>query len=132
MRKKTSTSGHLEEEVYNDLARLLKGLDRKRTVLLTHIPPYGILDQVVKEYRKYGVGTYGKRAREGHIGSVGLKKAISRFKPALHIFGHIHECKGMFKNKTTFVNTGSAGEKGDVAEIYVDSGKIKVAFKRFK
>ncbi|KAL3463418.1 Ser/Thr protein phosphatase family protein [Aspergillus heterothallicus] len=49
-------------------------------ILLTHGPPYGILDQVF-----------------GSTDSVGCKhlyRAVERARPALHVFGHIHEGYG--------------------------------------
>ncbi|KAL2868871.1 40S ribosomal eS8 domain-containing protein [Aspergillus lucknowensis] len=49
-------------------------------VLLTHGPPYGILDRVV------GTGQ--------SIGCEHLYRAVERARPALHVFGHIHEGYG--------------------------------------
>ena len=54
-------------------------LPEKIDVLITHGPPYGILDQTHKG---------------DHVGSVGLMKAVQRIRPRLHIFGHIHEGHG--------------------------------------
>lgn len=48
-------------------------------VLITHGPPYGILDETL-----YKSG----------LGCVDLYKAIERVKPKVHIFGHIHYCGG--------------------------------------
>lgn len=49
-------------------------------ILVTHSPPYGILD---------------KTDRGQHVGSVYLKsQVIHVVKPKLHVFGHIHECGG--------------------------------------
>jgi Icc-related predicted phosphoesterase len=56
-----------EEKIYADLHKLFKELEGKEVILVTHVPPYGILDQVVKEYREYGIRTYGERARDGHM-----------------------------------------------------------------
>lgn len=46
-------------------------------ILLTHGPPYKILDQV--EFRKE------------HVGCEELLEAVKRVKPLVHAFGHIHE-----------------------------------------
>lgn len=52
-------------------------------ILITHTPPFGILDQVAKEY-------------SASVGNMDLRKALeTRIKPKLHVFGHIHEHGGM-------------------------------------
>lgn len=59
-------------------------------VLITHGPPYEILD----------------RTREGNVvGCPYLSEAIIRVRPKLHVFGHIHEGYGQVElNGTTFAN----------------------------
>jgi Icc-related predicted phosphoesterase len=49
-------------------------------VLITHGPPYGILDRVVRTGNPVGCRDLGKK--------------ILEIKPALHVFGHIHEGHG--------------------------------------
>ncbi|PLB55224.1 40S ribosomal protein S8e [Aspergillus steynii IBT 23096] len=49
-------------------------------VMLTHGPPYGILDQVVPGHES--------------VGCEHLYRAAERAKPRLHVFGHIHEGYG--------------------------------------
>ncbi|PWY95550.1 hypothetical protein BO94DRAFT_552442 [Aspergillus sclerotioniger CBS 115572] len=54
-------------------------------IMVTHGPPYGILDQVVP----------------GHV-SVGcehLYRAVKRARPRLHVFGHIHEGHGAVRKE---------------------------------
>lgn len=119
-----------EEEIYGGLEMLFEELRGERVILVTHAPPYRILDQVVGDYRKYGVGTYGERAKDGHIGSVGLKKIVDKFKPVLHVCGHIHESRGVFSGETTLVNTGSLGRYEEVVEISLNPGEIEVRFKK--
>ena len=59
-------------------------------ILVTHCPPFGILD--------------GNRYGEG-VGCDGLKKVISSIKPKYHIFGHIHEQYGTkVEGATTYIN----------------------------
>ena len=56
---------------------MFKKLKGKKVIFVTHAPPpYKILDQIVKKYRKYGVGTYGEKAKDGHIGSMPSKKLM--------------------------------------------------------
>ncbi len=62
-------------------------------ILITHSPPYGILDKVVRE----GHFTLSDPAQQlyEHVGSksiFGWLKYVGR--PQLHIFGHIHEAYG--------------------------------------
>lgn len=60
-------------------------LPEKVGFLLTHAPPQGILDN--------------------EMGCPILKKFVNKLKPDYHLFGHIHQAKGMWKNKdTVFVN----------------------------
>lgn len=119
-----------EDEIYTDLDMLFRQLKDKKLILVTHDPPYKILDQVVEEYREYGVGTYGERARNGHIGSVGLRKIVDRYKPMLHVCSHIHECKGVLVKETIFINNGSVGEDEEIAEVSIDSEGTTVIFRK--
>lgn len=52
-------------------------------LMLTHGPPMGILDQVV-------------RSRQS-VGCEFLRRAVERAKPRLHVFGHIHEGYGALR-----------------------------------
>jgi len=118
-----------EKEAYNDLEKLFKKLKGEKIIFVTHAPPYRILDLVVEDYRKYGALTYGKRAKDGHIGSMAFKKIDEIFKPILHVFGHIHESMGMIKvGKTTFVNTGGIGNDLVCADIRIKDEKVRVNF----
>jgi Icc-related predicted phosphoesterase len=69
------------------------GLD----VLITHGPPFGILDQ--------------SATRGRHLGCEELRKAIEEKKPRVHLFGHIHGGAGLFENGVTrFVNAAYLNE----------------------
>ena len=54
----------------------------KVDILITHGPPFGILD----------VDNFGKS-----LGSKPLLKYVNRVKPKIHVFGHIHESYGVNK-----------------------------------
>jgi len=59
-------------------------------LLITHGPPFGIGDLT---------------ARGDKAGCQDLLEMVERIKPAVHIFGHIHEGYGITSNgKTTFIN----------------------------
>lgn len=68
-----------EKDQAIDLVELAKLVDKK-TILVTHGPPYGVLDL-----------THSQE----HIGSKVLNKFIRRKKPFLHLFGHVHEAFGI-------------------------------------
>jgi Icc-related predicted phosphoesterase len=51
-------------------------------ILITHSPPYMILDEVERKI-KNGI-------RFENVGSPSLRATIERIKPKLHVFGHIH------------------------------------------
>lgn len=65
-------------------------------ILVTHGPPYGILD---------------KNDRGEHCGCKELRKAVRRIKPKFHIFGHIHEAQGSHnEDGTSFINCSYINE----------------------
>ena len=81
-------------------------------ILITHCAPYGILDEA-------GL----PRADKHHVGSKSLMKRVLQVKPKYHVFGHIHECNGLFKkNGTLFVNCSHVNEWGipDNEEIGIE------------
>lgn len=85
-------------------------------VLLSHHPPYGILD----------VTFYG-----GHAGLEPLRDLVYRLKPRLHLFGHIHESRGSLTQAgVTFVNPGPLRE-GFYALIEIrGEGVVRVTLKK--
>ncbi len=63
-------------------------------VLITHGPPRGILDEVFD----------GER-----VGCEDLRERIREVRPKVHVFGHIHEARGMHEQDgTTFVNASTS------------------------
>jgi Icc-related predicted phosphoesterase len=70
---------NLDEDDPNEtkLRRCFDQIPDDIDVLMTHGPPFGILDQVG------GVGD--------HLGSVALRERVFEVKPNLHVFGHIHQ-----------------------------------------
>jgi len=58
-------------------------------ILITHRPPYGILDQ----------------SNSSRFGCSDLLQAATNIRPTYHLFGHIHDASGIEKHKqTTFAN----------------------------
>jgi len=65
-------------------------IPEKVDVLITHGPPFEILDRIKK----------GK-----HVGDQQLLEAVRRVKPRLHVFGHVHSGHGTVESDgTIFVN----------------------------
>jgi hypothetical protein len=59
-------------------------------VLITHGPPYGILDRIYNG---------------DHVGCEDLRAALTRVRPKIHAFGHIHESYGVREQDgTVFIN----------------------------
>jgi Icc-related predicted phosphoesterase len=62
------------------LAKVWAQIPSDTDVLITHGPPYGILDRVYD----------GE-----HVGCEELRAALTRIRPKVHVFGHIHEDYGV-------------------------------------
>jgi Icc-related predicted phosphoesterase len=77
---------------YNDtLTDLWEQVPENTDILVTHGPPYGILDQT--------------RNGNRNVGSHSLKHELTRIKPKVHCFGHIHEARGTIEmDDTIYVN----------------------------
>ena len=70
-----------------------KKIPEDTDILITHTPPKGILD----------ITTY-----EVEVGCPALKKEISKKKPTIHIFGHLHDNYGKVMRKDiTYINATS-------------------------
>ena len=80
----------------DDLAETLSGIRQAPDIIISHQPPYGCGDVVMKTM---------------HVGSRNLAKYIGEKKPLLCLCGHIHEAFGVYKlGNTTVVNPGSYRE----------------------
>ena len=65
-------------------------------ILVTHGPPHGILDRMF-------LGL--------HVGCADLRRRVEAIPPRLHVFGHIHEARGMMHGKggrPRFINAASS------------------------
>ena len=74
-------------------------------ILITHGPPFSILDSVPLTMSSYKLG-------EKHLGCVDLLERIKKIKPKVHIFGHIHHSYGQtMKDGILFVNASVMNEQ---------------------
>lgn len=78
-------------------------------ILVTHGPPYGILDST-DEY-------------PGPAGDRELREAVRRIKPRLHIFGHIHAGYGVLPTRhTMFINAALMDWDGGLGKKPISVG----------
>ena len=79
--------------------------------LITHGPPYGILDQIISDNHIWRSDILVHPTE--HLGCEELDKQVAeRIKPKVHIFGHIHGGYGYYKNKVTrFYNVSICDER---------------------
>jgi Icc-related predicted phosphoesterase len=70
-------------------------------ILVTHGPPYCILDSVRKRHNN----------KFQNVGSSSLLDAVIRIRPKLHVYGHIHEGYGQIQGTDTlFINCSHVNE----------------------
>jgi len=83
-------------------ARLYEQIPNDTNIVVTHGPPYGVLDQAP--------------GSEYHAGCRQLLAAMQRVKPRLHVFGHAHGCFGMMDTpETLFANVALLGSDGSLS-----------------
>ncbi len=105
----TPISDNLKIRLNNSFKSLYAILDES-TILVTHVPPYGLQDKIF-----LGI----------HSGSKNLKEIIDKYNPRLILCGHIHENPGFIKYKKTIIVNCSIGKTGGGALIEINN-KIKV------
>lgn len=87
-------------------ARHWRGIPADTDVLITHGPPYGILDRSPTH-------SPGQQQSQG---DPQLLQAVQTVHPLLHCFGHIHGAYGVAEqNGTTYLNAALLGLAGDLA-----------------
>lgn len=71
------------------------GIPEDTDILVTHTPPFGILD----------------KCNDENFGCRFLRKRVDEIKPVWHLFGHIHESSGVYlSDYTEFYNTAVMDE----------------------
>ncbi|MFZ1612959.1 MAG: metallophosphoesterase, partial [Holophaga sp.] len=76
-------------------------------VLITHGPPYGVLDEVRPRMTAWGPVEEGS----GNLGCEKLAIRLTTVRPRLHVFGHIHDGAGFLqKGGTTYINASVCDE----------------------
>lgn len=98
------------------LAKYWKQIPTDLDILITHGPPYGILDQRVPPAMKKFAPWEDEEPFAGsdHMGDEELLAAVEKVRPRLHVFGHIHSGYGTAQNQhTTFYNSAVCDENYD-------------------
>ena len=86
-----------------EIAEKWKLIANDTDILITHGPPFGILDET---------------PRGDFAGCEELRKKVEQIKPQLHIFGHIHYAYGKIeKFGTTFINASNCDESYDPTNL---------------
>jgi len=98
----------------DDMRRRWSHIPDDVDVLITHGPPYGILDLVSPKFRRVG--------EDPHVGCRDLGDALYRLSNLkLHVFGHIHESYGTWSNNgVQFVNASNGYRPVNNPPIVVD------------
>ncbi len=98
------------ELLYSYYASIMESVDPRRTVFVSHVPPFGSGLDLISN-RKSPLSGY-------HVGSVLVREIIRDFRPKLVVSGHVHESHGRKRmGKTTVINIGPAFE-GRYLKIY--------------
>jgi Icc-related predicted phosphoesterase len=110
-----------EEAVEDHLEDLVEGHENRRIILVTHTPPYGILD-------------LGRRYGERRLGSEAVRTFAEEIEPDLIVCGHVHQFGGRTRecDFSTIVNIASHDHDsadGRVAFIEVTSRGVSVSHK---
>jgi len=96
------------------LAKYWNQIPTSLDILITHGPPYGILDQRVPPGMRKGAPWEDEEPFAGsdHVGDKELLDAVERVTPRVHVFGHIHSSYGRTQSKQTiFYNASVCDEE---------------------
>jgi hypothetical protein len=82
-------------------------------IMLTHGPPYGIRDHVVRW--RYDSQSGLSTTNNFSVGCKHLRRAVARARPRLHVFGHIHEGFGAERHDWSATNPATANQNTNEA-----------------
>lgn len=103
---------HIRDNITKRMERLFqRAKDPRKTILLTHDPPYKFFDYLASAKKNYGEKI--------------TRQELEKHAPILCICSHFHEHQGRAKLKTTTVVNSGYGHDGECALIEID-GEVKV------
>lgn len=83
----------------HQMQEIMNNIPDKTDILVSHGPPYGILDTISSE-------------NDQSLGCMDLLNRIKEVKPKIHIFGHIHGGRGIeYIDGTLFINASVLDEQ---------------------
>lgn len=92
-----------------EIEAALDPIAKDATILMTHAPSYGILDEIPSGL---------------NVGSKGIRAILDRYHPEVALSGHIHEAIGIKDvNGTLCINPGPARD-GHAVLLTIDDGSI--------
>jgi len=114
---------HKEADYANHLKTQVKYLKNKELIILSHTPPFKVLDSG-KRFLELDIDSH-------NIGSTALREFIDNHSVRLTICGHCHLQGGMIKNtsRTTVINVAShdtASSFGNLAIIKLDNQSTEI------
>ena len=132
---KRTVKENLKEERYKtiseDLKKLSKKSDPKKTIYLFHSPPYkSNLDRADLDNKKVD-----HVQLDVNIGSIAIKRFIKKMNPFLTLHGHVHESSrltGSWKEKygETFSFSAAHDEADKLAIIYFETENLDKAYRK--
>lgn len=80
----------------------IQELPRSIDILITHQPPFGILDKTTNT----------------HYGNIDILNKVCTIKPKFHLFGHVHNNNGIILDSTTFINSAMSDDNYQLKQKY--------------
>lgn len=117
-----------EEEITRRIDQMMQTTKTTNIIYNFHCPPYDSgIDTVQLVDSNFQPRFQGIQPLLGPAGSQAVRKAVNDYRPALGLHGHIHEAKGVFKQKGTIcLNPGSQYSSGILKGVIVTLGNSKV------
>ncbi len=124
-----------EEEILAKLQELMAKADPSRTLLVSHVPPFGTaIDKAPKLGPNFQPELLAGEFQMVSVGSPSVRSVIERFEPLMGLHGHIHESYGIDYvrgkgngRRIPIVNPGSDYSSGILrgAVLELNDGKLK-------
>jgi len=96
-----------------DRAKVYSQIPPDVDVLITHCPPYGVLDNTPPT-------AWNNYSTEEHVGCYALLEQVMKVKPKYHVFGHIHHSHGaLVRHGTKFINASICTEKYHLTNPFI-------------
>ncbi len=108
--KKSFDLSERDDTIENDLKKLMELANPRKTILVTHSPPYNTKLDMIRS--------------KDHVGSLAIRSIIEKNQPLISLHGHIHETvevSGTFKEKIGKTLCLSAGNDHLNPQVHVIS-----------